>query len=85
MSTARERIADVLDEVERTGGAVIERGDVQYVITVKRPAARRRTRPPAIEIVDPAVASGEWRWEMTAGGLRFKGSSKAGGRARRRP
>ena len=70
-STARERMADVLDEVERSGAALIERGDVQYVITVKRSATR--PRPAAgIEIIDPAVASGEWAWEWKPGGAVFR-------------
>lgn len=83
-STARERMADVLDEVERAGSAVIERGDVQYVITVKRAAVKRPRRAPLVEIVDPAVAAGEWRWEMSKAGLRFKGSPTPAAPRRRR-
>jgi hypothetical protein len=75
-------MADVLDEVERHGSAMIERGDVQYVITVKRRTARNGRKGKArsrIDIVDPAVAAGEWRWEWTPDGAQFKGP------ARRRP
>jgi hypothetical protein len=75
-SVARERMADVLDEVERNGAALIERAGVQYVIRKKgRPA---RAKPPrgGIEIIDPAVAAGEWRWDYAPGGVRFKGAPR---------
>jgi len=75
----------MLDEVERNGAALIERGDVQFVITLKRRATPRRTRTPTIEIADPAVAAGEWRWDWTAAGLRFKGVSPLRPTARRLP
>jgi len=81
VSMARERMADMLDEVERTGAAVIERGDVQYVITVKRPAKRSRVRTAIIEVIDPAVAAGQWRWDWAGGNIAFKAS---GLRRRRR-
>ncbi len=71
VSMARERMADMLDEVERAGAAVIERGNVQYVITVRRPAKRSRTHPAAIEVIDPAVAAGQWRWDWAGGHVAF--------------
>ena len=72
VSKARERIADVLDEVERTGAAMIERGGVQYVISVRRPVRRAKTRRPMIEILDPSVEAGEWHWQWSARGLRLE-------------
>ena len=62
VSQARERLAEVLDEAERTGSVAIERRNVQYVITPGRPALVRRKRPSIIQVVDPAVVSGEWAW-----------------------
>jgi hypothetical protein len=72
VSKARERLADVLDEAERGGAVLIERGNVQYEVRVRR---RARSRPPArsvIETLDPAVAAGVWDWQWTAGGMRFR-------------
>jgi hypothetical protein len=75
VSMARERMADMLDEVERTGAAVIERGDVQYVITVKRRARRSRAHTAMIEVIDPAVAAGQWRWDWAGGSVAFKSAA----------
>ena len=71
VSQARERLADVLDEAERSGSVVIERRDVQYVIRAKRAPRRQRARQSVIQTLDPAVASGQWQWNWTGGGLRF--------------
>ena len=73
VSKARERFADVLDEADRSGSVLIERGDVQYIISVKARARRSGTRPSSIESVDPAVSDGQWRWDWTAKGVRFSG------------
>jgi hypothetical protein len=74
VSKAREQFADVLDEADRSGSVIIERGDVQYVIAPKAAAAKRRqpASPSVIESLDPAVQAGEWTWDWTPGGLRFK-------------
>jgi hypothetical protein len=70
ISQARERLADVLNEAEQNGSVAIERRGVRYVI---RPESTRqkRTGAAAIEIVDPAVAQGQWGWGVTAKGVRF--------------
>jgi len=73
MAQARERLADVLNEAERSGSVVIERRDVQYVIRATRKSAPRRPRRSVIETLDPAVASGQWRWTSTSTGVRFSG------------
>jgi len=74
-SKARARLADVLDEVERGGAVVIERGDVQYEIRVKRrtPLVRAASR---IEVLDRAVATGNWGWTSAPQGLKFSGRRK---------
>ena len=72
VSRARERLADVLNEVDRTGGVLIERGNVQYEIRAKRGARPRKAQPSVIETVDQGVATGQWNWQLTASGLRFK-------------
>ena len=70
---ARERFADVLDEAERSGAVVIERRDVKYVIRAIRKSRPRRSGKSIIETVDKDVASGQWRWDWTADGIRFAG------------
>jgi hypothetical protein len=71
VSKARESFASVLDEAEANGSVLIERGGIQYVITARRAPARARRKRSVLETIDPAVAAGQWTWEMTAGGLRF--------------
>ena len=72
-SQVRERLSDVLDAAERGEEVVIERRGARFFLRVEgsdRPAARRRGRP-AIEILDPAVARGEWTWSWKPTGLAF--------------
>jgi len=72
VSKARERFADVLDEADRNGSVLIERGHAQYVIT-PRPAVKSfASRQSVIEILDPAVERGQWTWDLTSKGLRFR-------------
>jgi hypothetical protein len=77
VSRARERLADVLNEVDRTGTVIIERGDVQYEIRAKRQLRRRLPKRSVIEVIDPAVAEGQWTWQLTTGGLRFKSRARS--------
>ena len=70
VAQVRERLADVLNEAEQGVPIVIERRGVRYVLKVERPRRTRKSRS-AIEVLDPAVASGAWQWTLTAGGLRF--------------
>jgi hypothetical protein len=72
VSKARARLAEVLDEAERGGAVLIERGDVQYEVRVKRRPRGRVSPRSIIETLDPAVASGAWDWQWTAGGVRFR-------------
>lgn len=72
VAQARERFADILDEADRSGAVVIERRDQRYVIRAER-SRPRRTSGPMIEILDPAVASGQWHWTLTSKDLRFHG------------
>lgn len=72
-SLARERLAEVLNEAERSGSVVIERRDVQYVIKARRTRRPSGTRRSIIETIDPAVTSGQWEWKLDARGVRFSG------------
>jgi antitoxin (DNA-binding transcriptional repressor) of toxin-antitoxin stability system len=73
VATLRRRLADALDETERGVPVIIERRGVRYRLSVETARPRRRVRQSIIEIVDPAVADGQWTWEWTTAGLRFRG------------
>jgi hypothetical protein len=70
-SQVRERLAHVLDAAERGEEVIIERRGVRYSIRAERPISAGRRRKPLIDIVDPAVAAGEWTWTSKADGLTF--------------
>jgi hypothetical protein len=71
VATLRRRLADALDETERGVPVIIERRGVRYRLSVETATPRRRVPQSIIEIVDPAVADGQWTWEWTTAGLRF--------------
>ena len=71
VSQAREKLAAVLDQADRTGSVLIERRNVQYVIRPRRVARTSRPRQSVIEILDPAISGGQWQWNWTAKGLTF--------------
>jgi len=73
VAALRRRLAEALDETERGIPVVIERRGVRYRLSVEKAKPRRKARRPIIEIVDPAVADGQWNWEWTTAGLRFHG------------
>ena len=73
VSKARERLADVLDEADRTGAVLIERGNAQYIITAKPQRIRQAGRQSSIESLDQSVKDGQWRWDWTSTGVRFAG------------
>jgi hypothetical protein len=69
---AGERLADVLDEADTSGAVVIERRGVQYVLTPKQARVRSLKKSPSrIQVLDPAVNTGEWTWAWTPAGARF--------------
>jgi antitoxin (DNA-binding transcriptional repressor) of toxin-antitoxin stability system len=74
VSMVRERLSEALDEAQRGEPVFIQRQGVEYRLTVE-PARPRRKKTAAsrIEIVDPAVSSGQWTWDSTASGaLKFR-------------
>ena len=71
-SQVRERFADILDAAERGEEVIIERRGVRYVLRADSArAARPRRRRSLIEYMDPAVARGDWTWELGPEGLVF--------------
>jgi antitoxin (DNA-binding transcriptional repressor) of toxin-antitoxin stability system len=72
VAMVRERFSQALDEAERGEPVFIERNGVIYRLSVERPVARRpKTRQPGIEILDPAVADGNWTWTSSTGEWQF--------------
>jgi antitoxin (DNA-binding transcriptional repressor) of toxin-antitoxin stability system len=76
-AAARQRFSLLLDAAERGEPVIIERRGVRFRVEPERRAAPKRTRRTAvIEIVDPAVAKGEWIWKRAPDGLRFDGTKR---------
>ncbi len=69
VSQVRERLSDALDEADRGTPVTIERRGVRYrlVRVAAEPEKRTVRRRPRIQILDPAVAAGEWRWDWAPG------------------
>ena len=70
-SQVREQFADILDAAERGEDVIIERRGVRYVLRAesKRPSPKRRQS--LITYMDPAVAAGQWTWDLGPNGLEF--------------
>ena len=72
VATLRERLAEALDAADRGTPVIIERFNTRYRLQAEASVPRTtRPRRGSIEILDPAVAGGDWQWRWTAGGLRF--------------
>lgn len=68
---ARMRMAEMLDSAERGEEVIIERQGVRFAVVARSKRKPSRPRAPVVEILDPAVASGDWTWAEGAGGLTF--------------
>lgn len=77
VAVARERLAEALDEAARGVPVFIERKGVRYRISVEKPARARSGRQPKIQILDPAVTTGQWTWEAEPDGLVFRNRDRA--------
>ena len=74
---ARKNLAEVLDAAERGESVVIERRGVRFGVAADHSPRRPANGPPVLEILDPAVAEGQWTWELGAKGLRFRRRGKS--------
>jgi antitoxin (DNA-binding transcriptional repressor) of toxin-antitoxin stability system len=73
-TAARAHLSELLDLAEQGVAVVIERLGVEFTVERVEPRrSRHRKRPPRprIEILDPAVESGQWSWSWKSGLLRF--------------
>lgn len=77
VALVRERLAQALDEATRGVPVIIERKGIRYRLTRELPKRRRKVRRPRLEIIDPSIAAGQWTWEWTPAGLRFRGRRRA--------
>jgi len=68
---ARQQFSAVLDSAERGEAIVVERRGVRFCLHVESGKRRSKHRAPVIELLDPAVASGNWTWKWGSKGLRF--------------
>ena len=71
VSKARERLADVLDEADRTGAHRAGQRSVHHIAKPQR--IRQAGRQSSIESLDQSVKDGQWRWDWTSTGVRFTG------------
>jgi antitoxin (DNA-binding transcriptional repressor) of toxin-antitoxin stability system len=73
MAQARQRFTELLDSAEQGHPVVIERRGVRFVVEARRRDRQRSGRRKSIIArMDPAVAAGDWTWNWSAEGLRFK-------------
>jgi hypothetical protein len=70
---ARQHLADLLNAAEAGQPVVIERRGVRFLLRADSAGSRGKTARPrmTIEIVDPAIAEGEWTWTWGRRGVRF--------------
>jgi hypothetical protein len=72
-SQARKHLADLLNAAEAGRPVLIERRGVRFLLQADSARSYRKGARPrmTIEIVDPAIAQGEWTWTWHRGGFRF--------------
>jgi prevent-host-death family protein len=70
VTTARQRISDLLNAAEAGESVVIERRGVQFRLVAVRSAEHPRRRNLVLEM-DPAVEEGRFTWEAGESGLSF--------------
>lgn len=77
VALVRERLADALDEADRGLPVIIERRGVRYRLARELPRRRRTVRAPRLDVLDRSIVEGQWTWDQTAAGLRFRGRRRA--------
>jgi len=71
-ANAKQKLSILLDAAERGESVIIERRGVRFRVQREGHTSRKRTSGrPVIEIVDPAIAQGQWQWQWKANGLHF--------------
>jgi antitoxin (DNA-binding transcriptional repressor) of toxin-antitoxin stability system len=69
----RERLSDALDEAERGVPVIIERRGTRFRLSVVAESSQRTARrTPKIEVLDAAIADGQWSWNWTPRSLSLR-------------
>jgi antitoxin (DNA-binding transcriptional repressor) of toxin-antitoxin stability system len=68
----RERLSQALDEAGRGESVIICRGGIEYRLSVEPKRRAKKVARPRVEIIDAAVTSGEWTWDVAKGQARFR-------------
>lgn len=76
VAEVRQRLSEALDEAEAGRDVIIERRGVRYRLVRAPERAASPSRSKLIDILDPAVAAGQWTWEDTAEGIAFRPTRK---------
>ena len=74
-SQLRSRLSEILDAVERGEPVIVERRGTRFRLIADRDrdaGAKAKPNRPLFEIIDPAVAAGQWTWDWSPRGLRFR-------------
>jgi hypothetical protein len=77
---ARQQFSEVLDCAEKGEAVVVERRGVRFRLHLEKANRRSEHRAPVVELLDPAVVSGNWTWKWGPKAVRFSARKK-----RRRP
>jgi len=72
VSSARARLANVLDEAERGRPVIIERRGVRFDVVARPATTGGRARRSVIKYVDPAILDGTWTWAFSRKGLKLE-------------
>jgi hypothetical protein len=77
VAAVRERLAEALDDAEKGIPVIIERRGVRYRLSVERPGKRPAAKQaPKIEVLDAAITAGEWSWDWSPSGMKFKATRR---------
>ena len=71
-SQARQNFSRVLDQAAGGQSVMIELGQLRFRLVLEEKRRAPRTASSVIEILDPAVADGNWTWRSGRAGLSFK-------------
>jgi hypothetical protein len=71
VAEARARFGDLLDQAEQGERVVIERRGVRFTLRSEEPSPQP-PRKAFFEWLDPHVEAGEWTWDLTGAGARFR-------------
>jgi hypothetical protein len=76
---ARKHLADLLNAAEAGQRVMIERRGVRFLLQADTARSRGTGARPkmTIDIVDPAIAEGEWTWTWGRRGVRFASRRRA--------